>query len=124
MRTCSCIILEDGGGDGVAGTDLKGTTGNNQCKLYKFGIEVKWKLATYHPVFVVPALSQMTVGMMKLLGLTYKELQKLTSVSFMNLVLKLEWKLATYHSVYVVPTLSQMMVEVMASLGLMYKELS
>jgi hypothetical protein len=61
---------------------------------------------------------------MKLLGLTYKELQEITSMSFMNLVLKLEWKLATYHSVYVVPTLSQMMVEVMASLGLMYKELS
>jgi hypothetical protein len=61
---------------------------------------------------------------MESLGRTYKELQKLTSVSFMNLVLKLEWKLATYHSVYVFPTLSQMMVEVMASLGLMYKELS
>jgi len=61
---------------------------------------------------------------MESLGRRYKELQKLTSVSFMNLVLKLEWKLATYHSVYVVPTLSQMMVEVMASLGLMYKELS
>jgi hypothetical protein len=44
MRTCSCIILEDGGGDGVAGTNLKGTTGNNQCKLYKFGIETKMEV--------------------------------------------------------------------------------